>query len=257
MLLTVDIGNTTVTFGVFDGDTLKLHGKISSRKRYVPVEYGIIFKDAFDKGGAKPSGIKGVVISSVVPGLEDIIKGALTGHLLPKGVKPLVAGADIPYGMPLDVDNPSEVGADRVVNAVAAYERFKTSVIVVDFGTAVTLDYVTPDGRYAGGVIAPGISISSDALHEKTAKLPKVGALRPGNVIGKNTVDAVRSGLYWGFAGLVDGVLEKMIAEIKALPEIIATGGDAALIAVVSGFIKEIDEFLTLKGLKILYERKR
>jgi len=263
MLLTVDIGNTTITFGVFDGgitpfgDNLKLHGKISSRKGRAPDEYGIIFKEAFDKDGIKPAGIKGVAISSVVPGLEAIIKDALTGHLLPKGVKPLMAGIDLPYGMPIDVDNPLEVGSDRVVNAVAAYERFKASVIVVDFGTAVTFDYVTPGGRYAGGVIAPGISISADALHEKTAKLPRVAPARPGKVIGRNTVDAIRSGLYWGFAGLVDGVLQKMMDEVGATPEIIATGGDAALVAAASRFIKEIDELLTLKGLKILYEARK
>ncbi len=257
MLLTVDIGNTTVAFGVFDRGNLRLHAKFSSRKGRPPDEYGIIFKEAFDRGEIKASAIKGVVIASVVPGLDDIIKGALTGHLLPNRVMPLWAGADIPYGMPLDVDNPSEVGADRVVNAVAAYERFKASVIVVDFGTAVTLDYVTPDGRYAGGVIAPGVSISADALHEKTAKLPRVEFARPRAVIGQNTDDAIRSGLYWGLAGLVDGVLQKMMDEAGTTPKIIATGGDATLLAAASRFIKEIDEHLTLKGLKILYERKR
>lgn len=257
MLLTVDIGNTTITFGAFDGDDLKLHGRISSRKGRGPDEYGIIFKEAFDKAGMKPSSIKGAVISSVVPALDGAIKDALFGHILPKGVGPLTAGVDIPYGMPLDVDNPHEVGADRVVNAVAAYERFKSSVIVVDFGTAVTLDYVTADGRYAGGVIAPGISISADALHERTAKLPRVEVSRPASVIGKNTVDAIRSGLYWGFAGLVDVVLQKMMDEVKGSPEVIATGGDATLVAGGSRLIKEIDELLTLKGLKILYEARK
>lgn len=255
MLLTVDIGNTTVSFAVFDGNDLRLHGRFSSREARTPDEYGIIFKEAFDKAGMKPSSIKGAVVSSVVPAFDGAIKDALAGHFLQGGVVPLMAGADIPYVMPLDVDNPSEVGADRVVNAVAAYERFKSSVIVVDFGTAVTLDYVTRDGRYAGGVIAPGISISADALHERTAKLPLVEPARPGAVIGKNTVDAIRSGLYWGFAGLVDGVLQKMMDEVKGSPEVIATGGDAALVAGGSRLIKEIDELLTLKGLKILYER--
>ncbi len=247
MLLTIDIGNTNISLGVFEGEELVRHWKISSFQR-PDGEYGAAIKGLFSSSGLDMRGVKGSVICSVVPRLDGVFRKAL------EGFSPRIVGADIDAGIPVLVDNPSEVGADRLVNAVAGYNRHGRALIIVDLGTAITFDYVTMKGEYAGGVIAPGIGISSEALFEKTARLPKVGAQRPARVVGTHTADCIRSGLFWGFVGLIDGIIERMLGEVGGDPLVIATGGDAALFAGESRFIKETDEFLTLRGLRIIHE---
>ncbi|MBI5641931.1 MAG: type III pantothenate kinase [Deltaproteobacteria bacterium] len=252
MLLAIDIGNTNIVLGLFEGDGLKAHWRVSADKKRTHDEYGALLISLITR--VSRGAISGSIICSVVPELTPVIKSALKKHL---GLEGLIAGEDIPFPIPVLTDNPREVGADRIVNVVAAYREHKTSLIVVDFGTAVTFDYVTTKGEYGGGVIAPGVAISAGALFEKTAKLPKVDVIKPASVIGKNTVSAMQSGIYWGFIGLVDGIIERMMAELKDTPEIAATGGLAPLVAGQSKYVASSDEFLTLKGLKIIYEGKR
>ncbi|MBI5587398.1 MAG: type III pantothenate kinase [Deltaproteobacteria bacterium] len=253
MLLAIDIGNTNIVIGVLTDGVLLKHWRLSTDKRRTADEYGLLLKSLFSSAGDAME-INGAIIASVVPSLTPVFKEALPGYI---GVEPLVVGESVTPSMPVLTDNPSEVGSDRIVNAVAAYSVFKTALIVVDFGTAVTFDYVTERGEYAGGLIAPGISISAEALYKKTAKLPRVDVGRPSTVVGKNTVESMRSGIYWGFVGLVDGIIERMINEVGGSPGIIATGGLAPLVIGGSSYVTESDEFLTLKGLRIIYEGKR
>ena len=249
-ILAVDIGNTNIVLGVFDGDRLIKHWRLSSRRRATVDEYGIILLDLFRVAGFDMDDIGGAAVCCVVPSLEHVFKDTLRDYA---GVKPLVVGPGIKTGIPILTDNPREVGADRIVNAVAAFDRVKRAVIVVDFGTAVTFDYVTPDGEYAGGVIAPGISISTDALFERAAKLPRVEISRPMAVIGKSTRESMRAGIYYGSVSMVDGIVDRIKKEAGTDPAVIATGGMAPLIATDCRAIDDVDEFLTLKGLKTIY----
>lgn len=254
MLLTVDIGNTNIVSGVFGYEGLLRHWRLSSDKKRTSDEYGLEFLGLIEAAGLDKKEINGAIISSVVPGLNAAVGGALRDYL---GLKPLFAGETIDYGMPVVTENPSEVGPDRIVNAVAAWREHKRPLIIVDFGTAVTFDYVTPKGEYAGGVIAPGVNISAEALFKNTAKLPLIEPKRPERVIGSTTVASMRSGLFWGFVGLVDGIIERMIKECATEPRVVSTGGLAGLIIGESRYVKDTDEFLTLKGLKSIYEGKR
>lgn len=255
MLLAIDIGNTNIVIGVFEGKTLKTHWRVATIAERTPDEYGIILLGLLASGGLKKSDISGAIICSVVPYINGAFREALTRYI---GVSPLVIGENgVNAGMPVLTDNPLEVGSDRIVNAVAAYKEHKTSLIVVDFGTAVTFDYVTDKGEYAGGAIGPGVAISAEALFRKTAKLPKIEVAKPSKVIGKNTIESMQSGVYWGFIGLIDGIIERMRKEAGGDPKIISTGGLAPLVIGESRFITDSDEFLTLKGLKIIYEGMR
>ena len=249
MLLAIDIGNTNIVAGLFSDGSLVRHLRLVTVAARTASGYGAELKEFAGPGAV----LKGAIISSVVPRLDGVFREAVSSCL---GVAPLLVGDDITPRMPVLTDDPSEVGADRVVNAVAAYELFRTDLIVVDFGTAVTFDYVTARGEYSGGLIAPGIGISATALHEKTAKLPLVKVERPSAVIGRNTAESMRSGIFWGFIGLVDGIIERMINEVGGSPKIIATGGLAPLVIGSSVYITGSDEFLTLKGLHIIYEGK-
>lgn len=252
MLLAIDIGNTNIVVGVFIDGALARHWRLATDTGQSYGEYGPRLKSLLTEAGPAIK-ITGAIIASVVPSLDGVFKAAVSKYL---GVEPLLVGEDVTPRIPVLTDDPSEVGSDRVVNAVAAYSAFKTDLIVVDFGTAVTFDYVTGKGEYAGGAIAPGITISATALHEKTAKLPKVEVGRTSTLIGKNTVESMRAGIFWGFVGLVDGIIERMINEVGGSPRIISTGGLAPLIIGSSAYVTESDEFLTLKGLYIIYEGK-
>ncbi|HVJ04221.1 MAG TPA: type III pantothenate kinase [Candidatus Saccharimonadales bacterium] len=258
MLLVIDIGNTEIELGLFplreDGSAageLSAQWRISTSQSQTTDEYGVLIRQLFAMRGLELNVVHGIVIASVVPPLESLMRLMCERYF---GVKALFIEPGIKTGMPVHYDNPAEVGADRIVNAVAAYEKCKQSCVVVDFGTATTFDAVSARGEYLGGVIAPGISISAEALFARTARLPRVDLKRPPHVIGSNTVHSLQSGLFYGYVGLVDGILERVLAEFGTA-RVIATGGMAPFIASGSRFLAEIDDTLTLMGLRIIWER--
>jgi type III pantothenate kinase len=214
----------------------------------------VLFVNLFEMNGLAPNQVHHIIISSVVPPIESTLREVCENYF---HVQPLFVEPGIKTGMPVLVDNPSELGADRLVNAIAAFERYGGPCIVVDFGTATTFDVISAKGEYLGGAIAPGLGVSADALFSRAARLSRVDIKRPAKVIGTNTVTHLQIGLYYGYIGLVDGILERIIAELGSQPRVIATGGLARQISEDSRFIAEIDDMLTLDGLLILFERNR
>jgi len=252
MLLVLDVGNTNTTLGVYDGERLAHSWRLTSERQRTVDEYGIMCRTLLLLAGLESSQITDIAISSVVPPLDFTLhKMALTYF----SVEPLFVTSKN-SGMAVLYDDPTEVGADRVVNAVAAFEKHGGPCIVVDFGTATTFDAITEAGEYLGGIIFPGITISADALFQRAARLHKTEIRRPERVIGTNTTASIQSGLYYGNIGVVDGVLEKMIEEMGAGTRVIATGGLAPLISRGSRLIETVDPDLTLEGLRIIYTRK-
>ncbi len=248
-LLVVDIGNTNVTLGVYRGDVLARSWRLSTQRDRTADEYGILIRQML---GDAADGLDGTIVSSVVPPLNSAFASMIEQYF---GIEPLFVEPGVKTGIAIQVDNPQEVGADRIVNCVAAFERYGGPSIIVDFGTATTFDVVTANAEYAGGVIAPGLAISAEALFARASRLPRVDIRRPPSVIGTNTVVNMQSGLYFGYLGLVDGILERMKRELSGVKKIIATGGLAALLARDSAYIEDVLDDLTLEGLKIIYDR--
>lgn len=252
MILAIDVGNTHTVAGVYDGDELAYHWRFVTEPERTADEYGVLLQSLFAAQDVRLSAVAGIIVSSVVPSMVRTVEDLARKYFR---ITPLIVGPGIKTGMPILYDNPREVGADRIVNAVAAYERYRTATIIVDFGTATTFDYVTPAGEYLGGAIVPGVGISLDALFHKTAKLVRVELVEPPRIVGRNTVNAIQSGIYYGYTALVDGMVDGIRRENGAPARVIATGGFATLIAAESRTIEDVDEFVTLAGLRILYDR--
>jgi type III pantothenate kinase len=307
MLLTLDVGNTNTVLGLYaldnaagaavsgpassgegSGDRsgvdvtsgLVAHWRVSTHKTQTADEYGVLFLQLFAMHKLEVSAVKAIIVSSVVPPLDSTLRRVCERYFQ---LTPMFVEPGIKTGMPLLIDNPAELGADRLVNGIAAFARFGGPVIVVDFGTATTFDVITARGEYIGGVIAPGLGISADALFSRAAKLARVDIKRPAKTIGTNTIAHLQSGLFYGYIGLVDGILERIITELRGAelrgaelkgaeakgaepaagtkagpePKVVATGGLARMILEDSKYITEIDDMLTLDGLRLLYERNR
>lgn len=254
MLLVIDVGNTNTSLGVFAGDELVAHWRLTTARSRTVDEYGVHARNLFELADIDFQEIDAIAIASVVPPLNYTLKTMAESYF---HLTPLFVDHSVNTGLPILYEPASDVGADRIVDAVAAIEKYGAPCIVVDFGTATTFDVINERGEYVGGVITPGIMISSDALFERAAKLPRVDIKRPNRVVGSSTTGAMQSGLYHGYTALVDGVLRKIIDEIGGKPQIVATGGLAPLIATGSQFINHVDDTLTLEGLRIIFERTR
>jgi type III pantothenate kinase len=254
MLLAVDIGNTNVVAGIFNGSTLLTHWRLATDPKTTADEYGVLCLSLMARDGRLPEHITGAIISSVVPALTETFESMVEKSF---GSTPITVSPDMDTGLTLKYSNPKEIGSDRIVNAAAAYEKFHRDLIIVDFGTATTFCAVNRDGEYLGGVIAPGLTISAEALFTRAAKLSKVELARPKTVIGTDTASSIQSGLIFGYAGLVDTLVQRMEREMGRTSYVIATGGLASVIAPEARSIQHVEPYLTLHGLELLYRRAR
>lgn len=252
LIFVFDVGNTNIVLGVYDQEDLKHHWRIETNRHRTEDEFGMIVKNLFDHVQLSFSDIDGIIISSVVPPIMFSLERMCQKYF---HIKPLVVGPGIKTGLDIKYENPREVGADRIVNAVAAIHEYGSPLIIVDFGTATTYCYINDNSQYMGGAIAPGIGISTEALYSRAAKLPRIEISRPDDVIGKNTVSAMQAGILYGYVGQVEGIVKRMKDKSAVPPKVIATGGLANLIAQESNVIDIVDPFLTLKGLQLIYKR--
>ena len=258
MLFVLDVGNTNTVAGVFRPNggggyrDLVAHWRLGTNRTQTVDEYGVLLRNLFAMAELEPSAIDGIIVSSVVPPLDSTLREVCLRYF---GCKPLFVEPGVKTGMPIHYDNPQEVGADRIVNGVAALEKYGGPCIVVDFGTATTFDCVSAKGEYIGGVICPGIGISAEALFSRTARLPRIDIRRPQRIIGSNTVGSLQSGLFYGYLALVDGLLERLLGELGEGTKVVATGGLASLFGNESKYISAVDDLLTLEGLRIIWER--
>ena len=252
MLLVIDVGNTNTSLGVYRATELVAHWRLTTARNRTVDEYGVHARNLFQLAGLDFKAIDAIAIASVVPPLNYTLRRMAEVYF---HLTPLFVDHTTDAGLRILYEPASDVGSDRIVDAVAAIHKYGSPCIIVDFGTATTFNAINKNGEYLGGAITPGIMISSDALFERTAKLPRVDIKRPGKVIGSSTIAAMQSGLYHGYVGLVDGVLRKMIDELEGKPRVIATGGLASLIATGSELIELVDDTLTLEGLRLVYER--
>lgn len=251
MLLVLDIGNTNTVIGVFDGDVLAAHWRLTSVDR-TSDELGMLIQNLLHSHGFSPSDIDGAMMASVVPRQESVWIDALSSYIK---VTPYSVKHGMSLGIKIELDNPDEVGADRLVNAAAAIEKYGAPVIAVDLGTAITLDVVSKDGAYIGGAIAPGLAVSMESLFSRTAKLPQIALTAPAHAIGRNTTHAIQSGIIYGYVGLVDSLVERISRELGCTPPVVATGGHANIIAENSRTITNVEPWLTLDGLLLLHRR--
>jgi type III pantothenate kinase len=254
MLLVIDVGNTNTVIGLYDDEKLLHSWRIRTVADHTTDEYGMLIFNLYKTGKVSSKSVKDIVISCVVPPMLNILEPLCEKYF---HIKPLIVGPGIKTGMPINYDNPREVGADRIVNAMAGYEKYGGDLIIVDFGTATTFDYVSKNGEYMGGCISPGIAISSEALFERASKLPRVEFSKPKSIVAKDTVSSMQAGIMYGYAGLVDGIVERMKQEVKSNPRVIATGGLAKIIAPETKNIQIVDEMLTLDGLRLIYLKNK
>ena len=254
MLLVIDVGNTNTALGVFEKAELRAHWRLTTKREQTADEYGILIRNLFDLEGLGHGDISGIMIASVVPPLNWLLEEMAQKYF---GLKALFLEPGTRTGMAIHYDNPQEVGADRIANGVAAYEKYGGPCVVVDFGTAITFDAISQKGEYLGGVICPGLGVSAEALFARAARLPRVEIREPERVIGTNTVTSIQSGLFYGAVGLLDGVLDRLVAVLGHETRVIATGGQAPLVSAASRYKPPVDAWLTLDGLRIIYERNQ
>jgi len=250
VLLAVDVGNTNVTFGLFDGERLAADWRVTSHRDRTADEMAVELGDLFALKGLDLGLVTGVVVSSVVPNLNPALIEASRRYLK---CEPVMVGPGVKTGVKVRYESPRDVGADRIANALAAYTKYGGPIVVIDFGTAVTYDAISAEGDYLGGAIAPGVEISLEALVSHTAMLRRVEPVAPDSVIGRNTVASIQSGLVWGFVAQVEGMVARMVGELGGKARVIATGGQAALVAGLTHVIEETDPLLTLEGLRLIY----